>query len=134
MSRRNGPDYHRKIVDSFEVDQAVEKWLETETVKEASRRVGIRADRLRYLLSTSDVKVPRRPEHRRQWRIPMATIDKAVARRNSLETLNQAAKRIGIPRGTLQGKCVKARLKRTKGKFWLVEPEVIDRIAAGGSP
>lgn len=72
--------HSRHYVDPFEVDLAVEKWHDTETVKFASSRHGISDWTLGKWLK--DAGVPRRNRKRNEhWRVESAVIDRVVAER-----------------------------------------------------
>ena len=129
MARVLGAKRHFHIVDACDVDDAVDRWLATETIEGAARRTGWSAERLIYALTTADVEVPARPGNRKHWRIPTATIDTLVAARAGRETINAAARRLGIPPGTLRGRVARAGVPRTRGRLWLVERATLERLA-----
>lgn len=76
---------HQWIVDSFDVDEAVERWTEhvrtTETIKEAAVRLGTNHHRVREALITSGLELPPRPRRGCHWRIHTKTINEAMLRR-----------------------------------------------------
>jgi hypothetical protein len=65
-------------VDTFEVNEAVERWLATEALAPAARSRGLYPQRLARLLVGID-GVPPRPCKGRIWRIPSDVIDRALA-------------------------------------------------------
>jgi hypothetical protein len=75
---RKDRQVHKSWVDPFDADRAVEKWLKTETVEAASRRIGTTPERLLGRLLASGLALPARTPGRRHWRVPSATIDEAV--------------------------------------------------------
>lgn len=74
-------EHHRWIVDTFEVDAAVELWHEhmrtTETIAEAARRLGTGHLQVRAALAASSAELPPKPPRGCHWRVPIAVIDAA---------------------------------------------------------
>lgn len=71
--------YFFRIVDPFDVDEAVRDWLETETLEEAARRVRVDASTLcRRLLELGGPSLPPKPTTKQQWRIPSTLVDRVV--------------------------------------------------------
>lgn len=56
---RRGKHAGRYYVDSFDVDEAVERWLKTETAEAAARRLGISGEALREKLKRAGVAISR---------------------------------------------------------------------------
>lgn len=70
--------YRRHIVDPIDVDEAVEKWLNTETVGAAERRHGLKYGTLNHALRRAGHKHP--PGHRpgQHWRVKSDFVDRFV--------------------------------------------------------
>lgn len=68
----------RLCVDSFEVDEAVRAWNDSETVEAAARARGVTHHKIRLALSRMP-DVPKKPRGKRHWRIPTKIIDRALA-------------------------------------------------------
>ncbi len=130
MSYDRGAKRHFHIVDPVDVDDAIERWLATESLEAAARRVGWSAETLARRLLASGLDIPARPARKRQWRIPTETVDHVVADRAKVATLSAVAKRLGIPVGTLRSRAVRAGLPRPPGKLWLVDPAEAARLVA----
>jgi hypothetical protein len=129
MSYDRGAKRHFHIVDSVDVDDAIERWLATESLEAAARRIGWSAETLARRLLASGLDVPPRPTRKRHWRIPTVFVDQVVAERAKIATLSVAAKRLGIPVGTLRHRMVKAGVPRPPGKHWLVNPDDVASFA-----
>jgi len=67
------------IVEPVAVDEAVERWLATETPNAAGRRFGTSGETVARHLEVSGLRIPRKPCGKRHWRVPSATIDRAMA-------------------------------------------------------
>lgn len=82
-------------VESDLADQAVERWCKTETIHAAAMRLGVGDAFLLNRLMASGLRLPAKPGGKRHWRIPSATIDRAVAmvvrRGKRLEVRKEAA-------------------------------------------
>jgi len=72
--------YTRLVVDSFELDEAVKAYLDTETVNEAARRLGIGSHTLTRRLLAADGVPPKPKRRKKHWRLPSAVIDRAIGR------------------------------------------------------
>jgi len=66
------------VVDPFDVDEAVKKWLSSETLATAARKRGVHTRYLSRRLRRLD-GVPKKPSRGKHWRIPTAVIDRALA-------------------------------------------------------
>lgn len=66
-------------VDPDDVNDAIEKWLLTETPEAAARRHGYSAECVIQRLIRSGLAVPPRPGKRCHWRIPSEIIDQSMA-------------------------------------------------------
>jgi len=129
MSYDRGAKRHFHIVDPVDVDDAIERWLATESLEAAARRVGWSAETLARRLLASGLDVPPRPKRKRHWRIPTAVIDEVVARRAKVATLSAAAARLGLTSGWLRYQLVRAGVPRPPGKHWIVPLETAERVA-----
>jgi len=105
------------FVDPFDVDRAVEAWLQLETVECAARRLGIGGDNLRrWLREAGHDKPPRKYT----WRLPPEVFDELVAARRSRVSVRSAAMELGLCPTTLRAALLRARVPRPPGKLWLV--------------
>ena len=95
------------IVEPADVDQAIERWHQTETLERAAERYGVCSSVLARLLDDAaargDKRVPKRPAFRRHWRIPSTLIDEVMAERSKRESVAAAAERVGVTAPTLAG-------------------------------
>lgn len=73
----------RYYVDPDDVDEAIKRWLATETVDAAARRHGMSGTGLRYWLKQAGVLTPRGPSSSKHHRIESAVIDRVVAERRA---------------------------------------------------
>lgn len=128
MSRPAKRPRHTHVVDPFDVDDAIAKWLATETLAAGAERVGVAAETLERWLRASGLAVPEKPLGKRRWRIPTETIDAAVATRSGKETLRAAATRLGVHNGTLRYWALRAGLPRPAGRLWLVDRVAVERL------
>lgn len=75
--------YRQHVVESFEVDEAVAAWMETETPTGAARARGVTAGTVLRRLGAAGVDLPAKPEKRgAHWRVPSEVIDEAFAQRS----------------------------------------------------
>lgn len=121
-----------RMVDPYDVDQAVKAWCETETLSCASRRYGFAAELIREQLEAAEgrgeIKLPARRAGN-HWRIPSVDIDKAMEDYLHREDIAEAAARHGL------GRKILARWLREAGvvynrhlpKRWL-DPDFVDRV------
>jgi len=95
IRRRVSGTCRRFFVNPERVDDAVAAWLATETPEAASRRLGLAAETIVDRLLVSGLPLPPKPGHKRHWRIPSDTIDRAMAmvgrRGKHLVVLKEAA-------------------------------------------
>lgn len=78
--REPGAGFRRHLFDPDHVDRAIEKWLKTESVGQAAAVRGLSAETLRRRLVRSGLRLPTRTLGKGyHWRVPTATIDKALA-------------------------------------------------------
>jgi hypothetical protein len=75
--RKSPRAFRRTFVDPFDVDEAIRRWQETETLSSAAERRGISPKVLRRLLDGRS-GIPKRPAGKKCWRIPSEAIDRAV--------------------------------------------------------
>lgn len=72
-----------RIVEPYDVDEAVRKWLATEPVDPAADRRSISAYKLNRILleaiARGDKRVPEKPTDKRAWRVDSTVIDELVA-------------------------------------------------------
>jgi hypothetical protein len=86
MSRPSGSKTPRaSIVEPDAVDEAVRVWMQTETLAVAADRHGVAPKTLERWLMSSGLHLPKKPKHRRHWRIPSETIDAAAAMRAAIQ-------------------------------------------------
>lgn len=131
MSRpTEGASYRWHSVDPEDVDEAVAAWMAAETIHDAATRRGISDQTLIRLLLASGFKLPARQKGRHPWRIPTEIVDRAVAEKEAREGLADAAKRVGLSRGTLARLLEAAGVKRWIGKCWFVDKATVDRVVA----
>lgn len=107
------------LVDPYDVDLAVEKYLGEETLNAAAIRRGTSAETLRSRLKDIGVVPPKSLKRNHFWRIPTADIDRALAEHaqkrathDSLyENLKEAAARSGVSREALVARFKKFRIR-----------------------
>lgn len=66
-------------VDKVECDEAVARWVDSETPNAAAMRLGVSYPRLVRRLKSCGLNLPEKPTRKRSWRIPSALIDQAIA-------------------------------------------------------
>jgi len=113
--------------DPLEVDKAIESWMAAEYVDDAGRRVGIHGGTLARWLEEAGHK---RPDRKRRWRVSIAEVDAVVKARRGLESVRQAANRVGVGRGTLARLLSAAGVQHADYR-WYVDPADVDRAVAG---
>lgn len=79
------------IVDEFDVDNAVSKWLATETPTMAARRLGCDYRRVVSALLASGLPLPARPPGHQHWRIPSVIVEEALAMHGKVPDLGSTA-------------------------------------------
>lgn len=125
----------RKMLDPLDVDDAVAKWLACEVVNDAAKRRGMLGDTLaQWLLDSRNPDVPPKPSGKRRWRVPTEVIDQVIAERRTLETMPQAAKRVGITRWTLSRWLDAAGVQRLGARGRQVRAADVDRLVANLTP
>lgn len=129
-ARQRSPRAHRWLVDSAELDMAIEEWLSTESLGAAARRSGVADSTLARWLVDGGVARPAL-RHKHHWRVPTATVDRIVAARlgDSRETLREAAMRIGVTYPTL-GTWLKDAGVAGARRPWRTDRETVDRVVA----
>lgn len=82
MARPTKAKRHFHTVDPIDVDDAIERWLKTETLAAAAARHGIHASTLeRLLLRAKPAELPPKPDRKKRWRVPSEVVDKVLAAR-----------------------------------------------------
>lgn len=124
----------RSFVESFEVDEAVKAWCQTEHIATAAARHGLSRLTLKsWLLEAKrkGVKMPAKPARAQHWRIPSRTIDAIVAEKLAgKERLAVAARRLDVPRQCLSKWLRSAGVPRPKTRHWLLKSGVADAVVA----
>jgi hypothetical protein len=70
----------KRCIEPDVVDDAVARWMKTETLAAAARRYGFsESGSVLLRLRASGLPLPKKPKRLRHWRIPSETIDKAMA-------------------------------------------------------
>lgn len=101
-----GPRYVTWIVDRSAGVEAVERFLEHETLNAAAERCGLSAETLaRWLVE--DGRSGTKPKGKRRWYVSREVVDEVVQRKLAEETLADASRRLCVSRGV-----VKRRLER----------------------
>lgn len=77
---RRKASFRQLYVDPFDVDEAVERWLRTETPGEAARRTGVDATTIRRLLRKAGGDGE--PGFRRRWRVDSELLDRLLRERH----------------------------------------------------
>ena len=121
--------YRHRVVDKFDVDEAIAKWLSTETIPQAARRLKIKPRRLEWLLKQAGVAIFRQTAKKTsRKRVFSADADRVVNEvRNNRETLRAAASRYGISHRTLY-RWMKLYGVSRASRWHLLEKSVIDVI------
>lgn len=133
MSRPTEARRHYHTVDPFDVDDAVGRWLENETVESGARRHGLigatLAAWLRLARRQTDIRIPDEPRERKaHWRVPSSTIDAVVEWRSRFESVSAAAQRVGVRRQDLTAWLIAAGVERVTERPWLVLRDEVDRV------
>jgi len=135
MSRPiRGAAHRMRAVDTVDVDDAIERWMACEIVNHAARRHGLNFDMLARWLEESGEEMPQRPRGKRWWRVPTDVIDRVVAKRRGVETIMQAARRVGVSRDLLSRLLKAAGVPRGTAHYWRVSPADVDRVVAAMTP
>lgn len=127
------------VVDRFAVDEAIAKWMATETVKSAARRYGTSGHSMLMWLRKAGVKMRKaaamRPGGRgksRHWRVVSADVDRVMAERpqwlSETETLCDAAHRVGVTRQTMREWLLAAGIAHRRGSR--LRREDVDQVVA----
>lgn len=121
------------VVDSGDVDEAIERWAREEPVEFAAKRLGVCGETMKKLLVRAGHQAPKR---KHEWRIPPELADQLVeeyrTRLQTTATVRQHALRLGLDRATL------ARRLRLAGVLGPPQPgvavrlpvEVVDQVAS----
>lgn len=125
----------RHVVEPCDVDEAMARWLEHETPKQAADRTGFDEHTMRRMLraATAAGRIPdTEPATGKHWMVPKVHADMLVADRLRAESAAQACVRVGISYPTLHKYLRAAGVKHGQG-VWL-DPDVVDRIVAANQP
>ena len=121
------------VVVPEEVDEACAAWSQTEIVEQAAARRGMLGETLTKRLKAAGVKLWRAsnaPHANR--RATTEEIEHAIrewdAKRVGRVSVHAEAKRRGIHNQTLRGWLERAGVPRGYGRFWFVDPEVLERV------
>jgi hypothetical protein len=95
-SATRAPRRLQRMVETFDVDEAIEAWLSTETPYAAARRLGCSEERLVKALLRSCLPLPARPGQGKHWRIPSETIDRAMSARKNPDLGSTAQGAAGV--------------------------------------
>lgn len=136
-TREPSPRPRWAYVSTLEVDDAVDRWMRTETPADAGRRYGVRGSVVIRMLRQSDadpVAAPRlwgrasgRTKHR-HYRLDPAVVDRVMgAAASSLESIEQAAARVGVDRHTLRGWLLSVGMGPS-GRLWRLDPAEVDQV------
>ncbi len=135
MSRPEaGIRYARQMLEPIDVDDAVAAWMACEVVNDAANRRGMLGDTLGRWLLESGLPVPPKPPCKRRWRVPTELIERAIAERQTLETMPRAARRVGITRWTLSRWLDAAGVERMGARGRQVRAADVDRLVVGLTP
>lgn len=121
---------HFHVVDSFDVDEAVAQWHQTETVESAAQARGVCGHTLRVWLIQAGLKRGNKKKH---WRVKSVAIDHVIAehaKRQELRSLCEEARRIGVNRWTLNRWLTAAGVTSADPRRWKLDPQVVDRVVA----
>lgn len=120
------------IVVPADVDEAIERWHETETLERAADRYAVCSSVLARLLDEAaargDERVPKRPAFKRHWRVPSALVDEIMAARAKRESVASAAARVRVTGPTLAGWLRAAGVTFTRRDGVAIED--VDRVIA----
>lgn len=118
------------VVEPSDVDDAIARWMATETVETAAERRDISSSVLLRLLGEAmdrgDDRVPPKPKFRKHWRIATTLLDELVGAYQRQETLHGAAFRVGVTAQTLAGWLTAAGV--TYSRLHGVDPDAVDRV------
>lgn len=125
--------YSHTCVDPFDVDQAVARWVASETVNAAAKRRGLNAMTLATWLREAKV-IEALPGRRSPHRLSSEVIDRVVRERTEnragLRSVRSEAKRAGVSLSALLSWLKEEQVPRVGQRPWLVDPAVVDRIVA----
>jgi predicted DNA-binding protein (UPF0251 family) len=111
------------------VDEAVSRWRELETPKQAADRTGYDHRTMRRILraAISSGEIPDTdPANGKHWLVPRVVVDALVAKRLRGESAAQAAERVGISYPTLHRWLRDAGIHHGRGVY--LNPDVVDRV------
>lgn len=110
------------------LDSALAAYRESETMNQASARIGVHYHALSRWLTNAGY--PRAVGKGRFWRIDRAIVDAVVAAHFQAETLNQAAARLGIWPRSLARRLRKTGIVKGTIRYWELAPAVVDDVVA----
>jgi predicted DNA-binding protein (UPF0251 family) len=119
----------RHVVEPSDVDEAVSRWREHETPKQAADRTGYDQHTMRRILRTAIAsgEIPDTdPASGKHWLIHRDVVDALVAKRLRGESAAQAAERVGISYPTLHRWLRDAGIHHGRGVY--LDPDVVDRV------
>jgi transposase-like protein len=128
--------FPRHYVESLDVDDAVMKWLATETIASGAVRHGIAGCTLKKWLQAAraaGVKMSAEPGPKEQWRVLSSVIDAVVAERRTVAPVATVATRLGVSRHNLMLWLRAAGVVRPAGRYWMVTEAVAREVIANRS-
>jgi transposase-like protein len=129
--RRSRKGRRHYIIDSMDVDEAVEAWMQSEPLLTAAKRYGIADNTAKRWLLEAGVPAP--PEEKKgcHWRVPTEVLERVIGGRikDPRENTVQAARRIGVTQPTLRTWLVDAGVELPV-RHAKLDPAVVDRVVA----
>lgn len=133
LSRPTGARRSYHFVEPFDLDQAIAKWNETETVHAAARARGLVSETLADWLRearAAGVPIPAKPEQpKAHWRIPSVLIDQVLAARATTESVAAAAVRLDVTRQTITSWLHAAGVPRGTTRVWRLPRRLLEDVA-----
>jgi len=123
--------FPRRYADPLDIDDAVAKWLATETIAVAAERHRVGDTTLKKWLRAAvrdGVAMPKEPRRLRQWRVPTKTVDAVVAQRRGTEPVSVAAKRLALDPLVLRTLLEAAGVERPATRVWRIPPAVANAV------
>jgi len=78
MSRPTKARRHYHVVDPDDVNDAIERWLKTETLAAAAERLGVACATVERRLLASGNELPPKPAGKKRWRVPSDLVDEVM--------------------------------------------------------
>lgn len=116
-------------LDPAHVDRVIARRREGETGQQAACRVGVHWETLRRMLLEAGIQRPAT----KGWRLDPLVVDDVVRQRRSTESMEEAARRVGVRPDTLGRWMRAAGFDRVQG-FWRVKMTDVDRVVAERTP